>query len=634
MNAREQYSARGLWSAGSVGWSLPMAAARWPDRTAVALAGASGTTERYTFADLRARVEAAAGDLARRGIRPGDRVVAQLPNSAELLVLILAAWQLGAVAVPVVPMYRAREMGHILAATRPAAVAAATTRGEREPATELDAVLAELGHEPLARYAVGGSVRGWETLPTAAAGHAAFKPAKPDECCLLLFTSGTASAPKGVQHSSRSLLAEARSYRDKALLGPATPILVPAPVAHIGAVVACTLLPCVTAAPTVLLEAWNADVAARACTEEQVTLAIGAPVFLAELLDRYEREPRGHRIAMFHTGAAPTGDSVIVRAQRLDVIAWRAWGMTEAPTVTSGGPGDPLDRRARCDGRVELGSEVQAVDESRNPLPAGTPGELRLRSPKLMLGYLDPDQQAAAVDADGWLYTGDVGVVDADGWVTIQGRLKDIINRGGEKFPASEIEELIADHPAIDAVAVVGLPDQRLGERVGAFVTVRPGRTWPGEDSLLAHLEQRQLARQKLPVTWQVLDQMPRNAAGKIQKRDLLASGPRTRNPLKRPKNNDSPPGQRLRLTMDASAHRGAPLKRRPEGGAPRPVPAGEDRTTPVTVPVLKFVVPALATAGVGSRAQPGSGSLTVGPVGAVSCKRSVDPGCGLRGSA
>ncbi|HTF52641.1 MAG TPA: AMP-binding protein, partial [Pseudonocardia sp.] len=264
----------------------------------------------------------------------------------------------------------------------------------------------------------------------------------------------------------------------------------------------------------------------RACARERVALAIGAPVFLSELLDRYEREPaaeRGHRISMFHTGAAPTGDSVVVRAQRLGVTAWRAWGMTEAPTVTSGHPGDPLERRAHTDGRVDIGSEVQAVDERRRPLPAGTRGELRLRSPKLMLGYLDPEHQAAAVDADGWFYTGDIGVVDTDGWVTIQGRVRDIINRGGEKFSAAEIESVIGSHPDVEAVAVVGLPDRRLGEQVGAFVTVRPGRRWPGEAALLAHLESHQLARQKLPVVWRVLDQLPRTPTGKVQKRDLVA---------------------------------------------------------------------------------------------------------------
>jgi acyl-CoA synthetase (AMP-forming)/AMP-acid ligase II len=564
------YLARGLWCAASVGWSLPTAAARWPDRVALAIAATGRATEHYTFDALHGRVQAVAADLADRGVRSGDRVVAQLPNRIELLVVILAAWQLGAVAVPVLPMYRGRELAHILRVTRPAALVAATARGERRPAHELTAVLADLGHNPAARYAVGAEVDGWLPLPTplpasrgfcqgesrilSAAGStsttdpardqsgpnqpapswsapdqpapdqpAPHWPAGPDECCLLLFTSGTTSEPKGVRHSSRSLLAEARSYRDEALLGAEQPVLVPAPVPHIGAVVACTLLPCLTAAPTVLLESWDVEVAARACAEEKVALAIGAPVFLAELLDRYEREPDGHRISMFHTGAAPTGDSVVVRAQQLGVTAWRAWGMTEAPTLTSGHPGDPLDRRTRTDGRIDVGSEVQAVDEHRAPLPAGTPGELRIRSPKLMLGYLDPAHQAVAVDAEGWFYTGDIGAVDADGWVTIQGRLKDIINRGGEKFSAAEIESLVGEHPDIEAVAVVGLPDPRLGERVGAFVTLRPGRSWPGEAVLLAHLELHQLARQKYPVVWQVLDHLPRTPTGKIQKRQLLA---------------------------------------------------------------------------------------------------------------
>jgi acyl-CoA synthetase len=529
------YLERGLWCSASVGWSLPMAAARWPDRVAVTISGATGT-RRVRFAELLGRVEAVAADLAARGVRPGDRVVAQLPNRVELLVLIMASWHLGAVAVPVVPMYRRRELTHILRVTAPAAVVAAAARGERRPAAEFDQILAELGHVPVVRYAVGGAEPGWDAVPTVAVGPAPHRPAAPEDCCLLLFTSGTTSDPKGVRHSSRSLLCEARSYRDEALLGADSPVLIPAPVAHIGAVVACTLLPCLTAARTVLLEHWDPDIAARACAEERVALAIGAPVFLSELLDRYERDDAdsagsgagngdrtgGHRISMFHTGAAPTGDSVVVRAQRLGVTAWRAWGMTEAPTMTSGHPGDPLERRTLTDGRVDVGSEVQAVDEHRVPLPAGTRGELRIRSPKLMLGYLDPGQQAAQVDAEGWFYTGDIGVVDDEGWVTIRGRVKDIINRGGEKFSAAEIESVISSHPVIEAVAVVGLPDPRLGEKVAAFVTVRAGRDWPGEAVLLAHLELHELARQKFPVIWRLCAQLPRTPTGKIQKRELV----------------------------------------------------------------------------------------------------------------
>jgi len=515
VNSREQsYLDRGLWCSASVGWSLPTAAQRWPDRVALVVGD-----ERLTFAQLLARVEAVAAGFADRGVGPGNRVVVQLPNCVELVVVILAAWHLGAVAVPVVPLYRQHEMAHILAVTAPTVVVAAAARGDRRPAAELDEVMPGAP----ARYAVG-NVPGWDTLPTT--GGARHYPAAPDDDCLLLFTSGTTSEPKGVRHTSRTLLCEARSYRDEALLGGSSPVLIPAPVAHIGAVVACTLLPCLTGAPTVVMERWDPEVAVAICDRERVALAIGAPVFLSEMLDRYDGFT-GHRIAMFHTGAAPTGSTVIRRAHDVGIIAWRAWGMTEAPTMTSGRPDDPLHLRESTDGRIDTGCEVQAVDEDGRPLPPDTPGELRIRGPKVMAGYLDPAQHG--VDADGWFATGDIGTIDTDGWVTIRGRLKDIINRGGEKFSAAEIENAIGTHPAVDAVAVVGVPHERLGEQVAAFVTVRPGASWPGDDVLLAHLEVQQLARQKAPTIWRCVPELPRTPTGKVQKRELLATMKETR---------------------------------------------------------------------------------------------------------
>jgi acyl-CoA synthetase len=129
---------------------------------------------------------------------------------------------------------------------------------------------------------------------------------------------------------------------------------------------------------------------------------------------------------------------------------------------------------------------------------------------------------ADGVGADGWLYTGDIGVVDTEGWVTIQSRVKDIINRGGEKFSAAEIEAAISSHRAIESVAVVGTPDRRLGEQVAAFITIRDNVGWPGETALLAHLEQQRLAKQKFPVSWHVRSELPRTASGKILKRALL----------------------------------------------------------------------------------------------------------------
>ena len=196
--------------------------------------------------------------------------------------------------------------------------------------------------------------------------------------------------------------------------------------------------------------------------------------------------------------------------------------MTEVPTIGLISPSATLDQRARTDGRAAEGVEVRAVDDEGMPLAPGTRGELCVRAPEQMLGYTDPDLTAAQVDPDGWFRTGDVGMVDDAGWITMTGRIKDIINRGGEKFSAQDIEHAIVSHDAIAAAAVVGVPDHRLGEQVAAFVTLRPGAAWPGAVSLVGHLDAQRLAKQKFPVAWRVLDELPATLSGKLQKGDLL----------------------------------------------------------------------------------------------------------------
>jgi acyl-CoA synthetase (AMP-forming)/AMP-acid ligase II len=165
---------------------------------------------------------------------------------------------------------------------------------------------------------------------------------------------------------------------------------------------------------------------------------------------------------------------------------------------------------------------MEAVGDDRKPLPPGVHGELRIRSPQLLIGYTDPRATAAQIDADGWFYTGDVGTVDEQGWLTISGRVKDIINRAGEKFSARDIENAIASHPTVDQAAVVGLPDDRLGEIVGAFVTLREPREWHGPHELVDHLNQLKFAKQKIPVEWHVLDALPQSVSGKLKKQELL----------------------------------------------------------------------------------------------------------------
>jgi acyl-CoA synthetase (AMP-forming)/AMP-acid ligase II len=481
--------------------------------------------KRHTFGALCGRSKALAAVLREHGVGRGDRVLIQLPNCVELLSSIHAAWRLGAVAVPVLPMFREHELRSVVHQIHPAAVVAADAHGTRSVTAEIDAALSAESVRPNARLVAGATDIGWSALPGEGSGlDDGFAPAgfrSADACALVLFTSGTTAQPKGVRHDSQSLLAEVDSYRRSASLTVDDVIFNPAPVPHIGALVISVLLPWCLGVPVVLQSQWDSTAALEVITRERATFAVGAPFFLQEMVSRYEvAGDGGHRLGKFQTGAAPTPAELLTRAHRVGIAAWRAWGMTEAPTLSYGSAADSIERRAHFDGRIETGTEVVAVDEQGVALPPGSEGQLRIRSPKQMMGYVDP--VAGAAHDDGWLETGDLGTIDAEGWITITGRTKDIINRGGEKFSARDVENALCAHPSIDYAAVIGVPEPRLGEQVVAYVTVRDGHGDPGFDAIIDHLDRLRLAAQKRPVTITVLDALPLTATGKVQKPALV----------------------------------------------------------------------------------------------------------------
>jgi non-ribosomal peptide synthetase component E (peptide arylation enzyme) len=225
-------------------------------------------------------------------------------------------------------------------------------------------------------------------------------------------------------------------------------------------------------------------------------------------------------LATFICGGATIPPALIPRADAQGVYAYRSWGMTEAPMVGMARLGETIELRSQTDGRVCPGATVETVDEDRKPLPQGTVGELRLRAGQQMARYTDPVVTAAQVDAEGWFYSGDVGHV-RDGVITMTGRIKDIINRGGEKFSAQDIEGAIAEYPDIVAAAVFSVPDARLGEGVGAAVELRADVDWPGSETLAAFLAERGLALQKIPQVWHVVERLPRTPSGKVRKEEL-----------------------------------------------------------------------------------------------------------------
>lgn len=520
------YVRRGIVTNECLGYFLETCAGYWPDRELVSFQGV-----RRSYRTMHGWSLAIARTLVENGFRPGDRVLIQAVNSIEILAFQFAVWRVGGVTVPVVPMYRPHELRSIVADVRPRVVATSGKVGSRSYCSEMDEVLAELKHEPLLRIVLDGEpyLPNWTAVtPCPAAGQDITaeglpEPADASGCAVILFTSGSTAAPKGAMLRGGAIVNNGRwmqrvngfSFEDVTLC--ATPL------AHTGALINCLILPMTVGARAVVLPSWKPDEAVSVIEQEKVTF-MGAPtLILQDIVERYEATPsKGHRIRRYVAGGATTSPTTIARANAVGILAARNYGMTETTgTISACDRWQPIERRANFDGRTFYGSEIEVVDAERRPLPAGSVGEIRIRCPIMMIGYTDPDVTRMQMDEEGWFYTGDLGRLDADNWLTFEGRLKDIINRGGEKFSSQDIEIAIASFPDILDVAVVGAPHPRFGEVVAAFLRLKPGCTWNGPDPVLAHLEDAKLAKAKRPVQWHVLEEFPRTPSGKVQKQAL-----------------------------------------------------------------------------------------------------------------
>lgn len=513
------YRASGLWTPTSLADLVPEAAARHPERELFSFEGT-----RITYGAFERWTPAVAQDLVRRGVRPGDRVLVQLPNRLEALAVQVAAFRAGAVDVPVIPIYREHEMRQIVADCRPAAVCTVDALGDRDPSAELDALCDEAGVTPAVRYLVGDERSGWTAVPGPEAADDTALPASADpaEPALLLYTSGTTAAPKGALLSHRAVVAHLVNFRDALGAGEDTVTLAATPLSHLGGFVAAVVFPAFLGGRSVVMAGWRPDDAVELIEAERVTLMMGATVFVTDLVERYRDRPEGHRLDTYACAGAAIAPEVVDRAAEVGVRVVRAYGMTETAGVLAiAAASDSLERRRAWDGRLLRGMEMTVVDDDGALVPPGTVGRLRIRGPQLLDRYTDPVVTAEQIDADGWFLPGDVGRVDDEGWVQIVGRTKDIVNRGGEKFSTMDIELAVASAPGVRRVAVTAVPDERLGEAVGAWVVLDDDARAAGVAPLLEHLAAQNLARAKTPVEWHVVAEIPATASGKIQKHAL-----------------------------------------------------------------------------------------------------------------
>jgi acyl-CoA synthetase len=480
-----------------------------------------------TAGDLHRTAARLASGLAARGLGPGDVIAYQMPNWAETLAVLWAGFRIGATMVPIIHFYGPHEVQFIVRQSGARALVLPAAFGGVDHLDNLASVRADLdGLETV--VVVDGQdrargVRGAVTFADLVDAEPSTEPAAvdPDAPAMVGYTSGTTADPKGVVHSHRTLLAEVRQLASLDLLGDRAAVMA-SPLAHMTGMLGGSLVPLHRGNPIELIDRWDPGRVLSIVADHDLSPGGGATIFLTSLLDHPDLGPR-HLAAMptFGLGGAPVPRAVAERAEGLGVRITRAYGSTEHPSITASTPGAPVAKRTLTDGCPLPGVEIRLVDDDGAPVHAGTPGEIVSRGPDLFVGYTDPDLTAAALDAEGWYRTGDVGVLDGDGYLTITDRVSDLIIRGGRNLSAAEIEERVATMPGVAEVAVVAAPDERLGEHACAVVRLAPGAPPVDLGSVLAHLERSGLPKQKWPEEVRVVTDFERTPSGKIKKRAL-----------------------------------------------------------------------------------------------------------------
>ncbi|XUM02737.1 FadD3 family acyl-CoA ligase [Streptomyces venezuelae ATCC 10712] len=484
--------------------------------------------ERWTFADLRERVDRAARAVIARGVRPGEPVAVWAPNSARWVVAALGAVAAGAVLVPVNTRYKAAEAADILRRSRTRLLFT-----EHDfLGTDYRALLAESGEElPLLAGTVTLHSADWQEFLSGADGVSAGErlartaAVDPDDTADILFTSGTTGRPKGVPTTHGQNLRVYDAWARTVTLRRGDRYLLVNPFFHTFGYKA-GVLACLLHGATILPErVFDADAVLRRMEEERISVLTGAPTVFTSLIHHPRRAAHDlSAMRMAVTGAAniPTALIEEIRTNLGARSVSTAYGLTEATGVVAICPPHESPRTlARTSGKALEGTELR-VDA-----PPGEPGEILTRGGHVMRGYLDdPEATARAVDADGWLHTGDVGVLDERGFLRITDRLKDMFVVGGFNVYPAEVEQVLRGHPDVLEAAVVGAPDPRLGEVGVAYVVAAAGA--PVDAAGLTSYTRERLANFKVPRAFHTLAALPHNAAGKVDKKALRRSAENT----------------------------------------------------------------------------------------------------------
>jgi cyclohexanecarboxylate-CoA ligase len=509
---RDHAYARGLWVAGTLADALRDAADATPLREVIV-----DGDYRLDCRTLQAQATELAQALLSR-LPTGSVVSFMLPNWHEAAVIYLGATLAGMAVNPILPSLRDHELLFILDDVDSRMIFVPATFRGHDYASMLDRVTAGLSAPPEVVVVRGATAEHTPYLALFDAPPAgrALPVLDPDAVRMIMYTSGTTGRPKGVLHSHNSLHALICQLREHWLIDPGDKFLVPSPIAHIGGSIYAFEGPLLLGTTAVLMERWDADDAVGLITAERCTHMAGATPFLHQLLAAAERaDTRLPELKVFICGGASVSPALIRRAADYfdRAVVTRVYGSTEVPVTTVGstGPAD-TDHAAETEGRPGI-AEIRLTG----------PGEICARGPQMLIGYRRAEDEAGAFDDDGFFRTGDLARWVDDDYLVVTGRAKDIIIRNGENISPKEVEDLLAGHPGIAEIAIVGLPDARTGERACAVI-VPGGAPAPDVAELRAVLAASGLATFKVPELVVIWEALPKNDAGKVLKHQIRAA--------------------------------------------------------------------------------------------------------------
>jgi cyclohexanecarboxylate-CoA ligase len=527
-----RYREEEAWREMTLDGYLAAAATSRPDKlAAVSVDGQTGErTASTSYGELNELVDRLVGGLSRVGVGPGDTVSLMLPNRLEFGALIFAISRLGAVYSGIPVGYGERDVDFMLrrARTKVLVIPSGFRRTDHVAmARGLLSETPELGHIAV----LGGEAPeepGWLSFEELASAEPLDPPpvVDPGSLAHVGFTSGTTAEPKGVMNTHQMLDFVCRrwvEHQGEEVLNRDTVNLIPSPVGHHTGFLWGALMTALLGGTAVYLDRWKPEVVAEVIGREGVTAMIGAPTFLQDLVRLPGIGPETFpSLRIISIPGAPIPRSLVPHAREiLGCFICPAWGMTEWGIGISGSPWLPRERVEETDGVPVEGCEVRVVQDTGEQAAPGQMGHLQIRGPGLFAGYLArPDFTAEAFTENGWFQTGDQAIMEEDGYVSLVGRSKDIIIRGGENIPVYRLENLLYRHPAIVDVAVVGVPHERLGERACAVVVPEPGQHLTLE-KVTEFLLAEGLSKHFLPERLELVEQLPKTQSGKIRKFEI-----------------------------------------------------------------------------------------------------------------